>query len=120
MIQLRTVLDVADNSGAIKAQCIKILRNKKYAKIGDEIVVSIKKARPNKKVKKGEVHRAVVVRTKKELTRLDGSSIRFKKNEIVIINKDKEPIGNRIFGPVTYELRLKNYLKIISLSTLII
>lgn len=120
MIYVETKLNVADNSGAIKAQCIKVLNNKNFAKIGDEIVVSIKKARPNKKVKKGEVHRALVVRTSKELSRKDGSSIRFKTNDIVLIDKEHQPIGNRIFGPVTYELREKNYLKIISLATSVI
>lgn len=120
MIYVESVLNVADNSGAIKAQCIKVLKNKKFAKIGDEIVVAIKKAKPNTKIKKGEVHKAVVIRTKKELRRADGTTIKFGNNEAILINAEKQPLGNRIFGPVTYELREKNYLKIISLSPTIL
>jgi len=120
MIYVESVLQVADNSGALKAQCIKVLKNKKFAKIGDEIVVTIKKAKPNTKIKKGEIHKAIVIRTKKELRRLDGTTIQFKNNEIILINPEKQPIGNRVFGPVTYELREQNLLKIISLSPTIL
>src|ERR671939_1400148 len=102
MIQMRTVLDVADNSGARRVQCIKVLggSKRKYASIGDIIVVSVKEAIPNAKVKKGEVAKAVIVRTAKEIARPDGSYIRFDSNSAVLINKDNEPIGTRIFGPV--------------------
>jgi large subunit ribosomal protein L14 len=118
MIQMRTVLDVADNSGARKVQCIKVLGGSKrrYASIGDIIVVSVKEAIPNAKVKKGEVTRAVVVRTAKELGRSDGSYIRFDTNSAVLIDNQKEPIGTRIFGPVARELRAKKFMKIISLA----
>jgi len=118
MIQMRTVLDVADNSGARKVQCIKVLggSKRKYASIGDIIVVSVKEAIPNAKVKKGEVTRAVVVRTAKELGRSDGSYIRFDTNSAVLIDNQKEPIGTRIFGPVARELRAKKFMKIISLA----
>lgn len=118
MIQMQTILDVADNSGAKKVQCIKVLggTGRKYATIGDVIVVSIKAAIPRGKVKKGEVARAVVVRTKKEINRPDGTLIRFDNNAAVLINQAGEPIGTRIFGPVTRELRGKNYMKIISLA----
>ena len=118
MIQMRTVLDVADNSGARKVQCIKVLggSKRKYASIGDIIVVSVKEAIPNAKVKKGEVTRAVVVRTAKELGRADGSYIRFDTNSAVLIDNQKEPIGTRIFGPVARELRAKKFMKIISLA----
>lgn len=118
MIQVETVLDVADNSGAKKIQCIKVLGGSKrrFAKIGDVIVVAVKSAMPRGKVKKGEVARAVVVRTRKELARPDGSSIRFDGNAAVLINNQGEPIGTRIFGPVTRELRSRNYMKIVSLA----
>jgi len=118
MIQQQTVLDVADNSGARKVMCIKVLGGSKrrYAGVGDIIVVSIKEAIPNARVKKGDVHKAVVVRTKKEITRADGSYIRFDTNSAVLINANSEPIGNRIFGPVARELRRKNFMKIISLA----
>ena len=118
MIQVETVLDVADNSGAKKVQCIKVLGGSKrrYARVGDVIAVSVKVAIPRGKVKKGEVARAVVVRTRKETTRDDGSYIRFDSNAAVLINKAGEPIGTRIFGPVTRELRARNYMKIISLA----
>ncbi len=118
MIQTRTVLDVADNSGARRVQCIKVLggSKRKYASIGDIIVVSVKEAIPNAKVKKGEVTKAVVVRTAKEIGRADGSYIRFDNNSAVLIDNQKEPIGTRIFGPVARELRAKKFMKIISLA----
>ncbi|MEO5341211.1 MAG: 50S ribosomal protein L14 [Magnetococcus sp. MYC-9] len=118
MIQVETVLEVADNSGAKKVQCIKVLGGSKrrYARVGDVITVAIKVAIPRGKVKKGDVARAVVVRTRKETTRDDGSYIRFDSNAAVLINKAGEPIGTRIFGPVTRELRARNYMKIISLA----
>ena len=118
MIQVETVMDVADNSGAKKVQCIKVLGGSKrrYAGVGDVIAVSVKVAIPRGKVKKGEVARAVVVRTRKQTIREDGSYIRFDSNAAVLINKQGEPIGTRIFGPVTRELRGKNYMKIISLA----
>ncbi len=118
MIQVQSNLDVADNSGARRVQCIKVLggSKRKVAAVGDVIVVSIKEAIPRGRVKKGDVHRAVIVRTKKEIRRTDGSAIRFDTNAAVLINKDGEPIGTRIFGPVTRELRTKNYMKIISLA----
>src|SRR6266481_323100 len=110
MIQMRTLLDVADNSGARKVQCIKVLggSKRKYASIGDIIVVSVKEAIPNAKVKKGEVMKAVVVRTAKEIGRPDGTYIRFDNNSAVLIDNQKEPIGTRIFGPVARELRAKS------------
>ena len=118
MIQMTTVLDVADNSGAKKVFCIKVLggSRRKYASVGDVIVVSIKEALPNSKVKKGDVARAVIVRTAKEVARPDGSYIRFDTNSAVLVNKENEPIGTRIFGPVARELRAKKYMKIISLA----
>jgi large subunit ribosomal protein L14 len=118
MIQTRTVLDVADNSGARRVQCIKVLggSKRKYASIGDIIVVSVKEAIPNAKVKKGEVMKAVVVRTAKEIGRSDGTYIRFDNNSAVLIDNQKEPIGTRIFGPVARELRAKKFMKIISLA----
>jgi len=118
VIQMRTVLDVADNSGARKVQCIKVLRRskRKYASIGDVIVVSVKEAIPNAKVKKGEVMKAVMVRTAKELGRSDGTYIKFDNNSAVLIDNQKEPIGTRIFGPVARELRAKRFMKIISLA----
>ncbi len=118
MIQMQTNLDVADNSGARRVQCIKVLGGSKRrtATVGDVIVVSIKEAIPRGKVKKGDVHQAVIVRTAKEIRRTDGSSIRFDRNAAVLINKQGEPIGTRIFGPVTRELRGKKFMKIISLA----
>lgn len=118
MIQMQTALDVADNSGAKKVMCIKVLGGSKrrYASVGDIIVVSVKEALPNSKVKKGEVHKAVVVRTAKELGRNDGSYIRFDGNSAVLINAQGEPIGTRIFGPVARELRAKQFMKIVSLA----
>ncbi|MBK8176104.1 MAG: 50S ribosomal protein L14 [Rhodospirillales bacterium] len=118
MIQVETNLDVADNSGARRVQCIRVLggSRRKYASVGDIIVVSIKDAIPRGRVKKGEVTRAVVVRTAKDVRRSDGSSIRFDRNAAVLINKQGEPIGTRIFGPVTRELRAKGYMKIVSLA----
>jgi len=118
MVQSFTTLDVADNSGAKKLMCIKVLggSKRKYASIGDIIVVSIKEAIPNAKVKKGEVAKAVIVRTKKEVSRQDGSYIRFDTNSAVLVDKDNEPVGTRIFGPVARELRAKRFMKIISLA----
>lgn len=118
MIQQQSILDVADNSGARKVMCIKVLGGSKrrYASVGDMIVVSIKEAIPNGKVKKGDVHKAVVVRTAKEIARPDGTYIRFDTNSAVLVNAQKEPIGNRIFGPVARELRAKDFMKIISLA----
>jgi large subunit ribosomal protein L14 len=118
MIQMQTNLDVADNSGARRVQCIKVLggSKRKTATIGDVIVVSVKDAIPRGKVKKGEVHRAVIVRTAREIRRADGSAIRFDRNAAVLITKQDEPIGTRIFGPVTRELRARKFMKIISLA----
>ena len=118
MIQMQSVLDVADNSGAKKVMCIKVLggSKRKYASVGDIIVVSVREAIPNSKVKKGEVMKAVIVRTAKELSRPDGSYIRFDNNSAVLINPQMEPIGTRIFGPVARELRAKKFMKIISLA----
>jgi large subunit ribosomal protein L14 len=118
MIQMQTILGVADNSGARKVQCIKVLggSNRKTASVGDVIVVSVKEAIPRGRVKKGEIHRALVVRTAKEIRRPDGSAVRFDRNAAVLITSQGEPIGTRIFGPVTRELRAKGYLKIISLA----
>jgi large subunit ribosomal protein L14 len=118
MIQMQTVLDVADNSGAKKLFCIKVLggSKRKYAGVGDIIVASVREALPNSKVKKGDVVKAVVVRTAKSLGRPDGSYIRFDDNSGVVINNAKEPIGTRIFGPVARELRAKKFMKIISLA----
>ncbi|HEB78862.1 MAG TPA: 50S ribosomal protein L14 [Rhodospirillales bacterium] len=118
MIQVETNLEVADNSGARRVQCIKVLggSKRKYASVGDVIVVTIKEAIPRGRVKKGELMRAVVVRTAKDIRRSDGSAIRFDKNAAVLIDKQGEPIGTRIFGPVTRELRAKKYMKIISLA----
>ena len=118
MIQMQTNLDVADNSGARRVMCIKVLggSKRKYASVGDVIVVSIKDAIPRGRVKKGDVSQAVVVRTAKEIRRPDGSSIRFDRNAAVLIDKQGEPIGTRIFGPVTRELRAKQFMKIISLA----
>lgn len=118
MIQSETRLTVADNSGAKVLYCIKVLggSRRRYASIGDIIVVAVKEAIPNSKVKKGDVLKAVVVRTKKEIKRGDGSFIRFDDNSAVLINQGKEPIGTRIFGPVARELRAKRFMKIISLA----
>ena len=118
MIQMQTNLDVADNSGARRVMCIKVLggSKRKYAGVGDVIVVSVKEAIPRGRVKKGDVMKAVVVRTAKDVKRADGSVIRFDKNAAVLINNQKEPIGSRIFGPVPRELRARNHMKIISLA----
>ena len=118
MIQMQTNLDVADNSGARRVQCIKVLggSKRKYAGVGDIIVVSVKEAIPRGRVKKGDVRKAVVVRTAKEVRRDDGTAIRFDGNAAVILNNNNEPIGTRIFGPVVRELRAKNFMKIISLA----
>jgi large subunit ribosomal protein L14 len=118
MIQVESNLEVADNSGARRVQCIKVLggSKRKYATVGDVIVVSVKEAIPRGRVKKGDVHRAVIVRTAKDVRRIDGTSIRFDRNAAVLINKQNEPIGTRIFGPVVRELRSKNHMKIISLA----
>ena len=118
MIQTESQLLVADNSGAKLIQCIKVIGGykRRYARIGDIIIVSIKDAIPRSKVKKGEVQRAVIVRTKKPLIREDGSSIKFDSNSAVLLDKSNEPIGTRIFGPVTRELRKKNMMKIVSLA----
>ena len=118
MIQMQTNLDVADNSGARRVMCIKVLggSKRKYAGVGDVIVVSVKEAIPRGRVMKGEVMKAVVVRTAKDVKRPDGSVIRFDKNAAVLINNQKEPIGTRIFGPVPRELRARNHMKIISLA----
>ncbi|MCU0587393.1 MAG: 50S ribosomal protein L14 [Syntrophobacteraceae bacterium] len=118
MIQAETQLNAADNSGAKRLYCIKVLggTRKRYASVGDIIVVSVKEAIPNAKVKKGDVLKAVVVRTKKEVRRIDGSYIKFDDNSAVLINAAREPIGTRIFGPVARELRAKQFMKIISLA----
>ena len=118
MIQAQTKLKVADNSGAKLLLCIKVLggSRRRYASIGDIVVVSVKEAMPNSKVKKGDVMRAVIVRTAKEIRRVDGSYIKFEDNSAVLINQQNEPIGTRIFGPVARELRAKRFMKIISLA----
>ena len=118
MIQMRTILEVADNSGAKRVQCIKVLggSRRRYAGLGDVIVVSIKEALPDSKVKKGDTAKAVVVRTKRETARPDGSYIKFDENSAVLINAQLEPIGTRIFGPVARELRAKKFMKILSLA----
>ncbi|RLC30850.1 MAG: 50S ribosomal protein L14 [Deltaproteobacteria bacterium] len=118
MIQTETRLRVADNSGAKVVSCIKVLggSRRRYATVGDVIVVSVKEAVPNSRVKKGDVVRAVVVRTAKEISRPDGSYIKFDENSAVIISDQREPVGTRIFGPVARELRAKNFMKIISLA----
>ena len=118
MIQMQTNLDVADNSGARRVQCIEVLggSKRKYASVGDVIVVSVKEAIPRGRVKKGDVRKAVVVRTAKEVRRDDGTAIRFDGNAAVILNNNNEPIGTRIFGPVVRELRAKNFMKIVSLA----
>ena len=118
MIQVQTNLDVADNSGARRVMCIKVLGGSKrrYASVGDIIVVSIKEAIPRGRVKKGDVMKAIVVRTAKDIIRPDGSVIRFDSNAAVLINNQKEPVGTRIFGPVTRELRTERFMKIVSLA----
>ncbi len=118
MIQMQTSLDVADNSGARRVQCIKVLggSKRKTAGVGDVIVVSVKEAIPRGRVKKGDIHRAVIVRTAKEVRRQDGTAIRFDNNAAVLINRQNEPIGTRIFGPVTRELRARRFMKIVSLA----
>ena len=118
MIQMQTNLDVADNSGAKRVQCIKVLggAKRRYAGVGDIIVVSVKEAIPRGRVKKGQVMKAVVVRTAKDIKRKDGSVIRFDRNAAVLINNNKEPIGTRIFGPVTRELRAAKHMKTVSLA----
>ena len=118
MIQMQSRLEVADNSGAKKVQCIKVLGGSKrrYASLGDVIIVSVKEAAPNSKVKKGDVRRAVVVRTAKECSRPDGTYIRFDDNAAVVINQMNEPVGTRIFGPVARELRARGYMRIVSLA----
>jgi len=118
MIQMQTVLDAADNSGAKSLMCIKVIGGSKrrYASVGDIIVCAVQEALPGSKVKKGEVVRAVIVRTAKEVSRIDGTFIRFDNNSAVLVNKDGEPVGTRIFGPVARELRAKKFMKIISLA----
>lgn len=118
MIQMRTHLNVADNSGAKKVMCIKVLGGSKrrYASIGDVIVVSVKDAIPNGKIKKGEVSKALIVRTKSGVRRTDGSLIRFDNNAVVLLNNQLQPVGTRVFGPVTRELRTENFMKIVSLA----
>ncbi len=118
MIQLRTVMDVADNSGAKKVQCIKVLggTGRRYASVGDIIVVAVKESEPQSQIKKGDVRKAVVVRTRKEIRRPEGSYIKFDTNAAVLITDAREPVGTRIFGPVARELRAKKYLKILSLA----
>ncbi len=118
MIQMQTVLNVADNSGARRVQCIKVLggSHRRYARVGDVIKISVKDAIPRGRVKKGEVYNAVVVRTRKGIRRADGSAIRFDQNAAVILNAKLEPVGTRIFGPVTRELRTEKFMKIVSLA----
>ena len=118
MIQMQSNLDIADNSGARRVQCIKVLggSKRKVAGVGDVIVVSVKEAIPRGRVKKGEVLKAVIVRTAKEIRRVDGTAIRFDRNAAVLINNQNAPIGTRIFGPVTRELRAKQFMKIVSLA----
>lgn len=118
MIQMQSVLDVADNSGAKKVMCIKVLGGSHHmiAGIGAVIVVSVKEATPNSKVKKGDIYRALIVRTKKGVTRPDGGAIKFDGNAVVLLNKQDEPVGTRVFGPVTRELRAKKFLRVVSLA----
>jgi large subunit ribosomal protein L14 len=118
MIQVQSILDVADNSGAKRVQCIRVIGGsfRRYARIGDRIVASVKEAVPESNIKKGSVVKAVVVRTKKELRRPDGSYIRFDQNAVVLINAEGDPIGTRVFGPVARELRWKEFMKIVSLA----
>ena len=118
MIQLKSLLEVADNSGARRVQCVKVIggSRRRYASVGDVIMVAVKDAIPNSKIKKGAVHKAVVVRTSKEVKRSDGSFIRFDENSAVLIDNQDEPVGTRIFGPVARELRGKKFMKIVSLA----
>jgi len=118
MIQTQSILEVADNSGGKKIMCIRVLggSKRKYGSVGDMIVASVKEAAPNSKIKKGSVVKAVIVRTRREIVRPDGSSVRFDGNSAVIVNDQREPIGTRIFGPVARELRAKKFMKIISLA----
>ena len=118
MIQIKSLLNIADNSGARKVMCVKVLggSRRRYASIGDVVVVAVREAIPNSKIAKGTVHKAVIVRTAKELKREDGSLIRFDDNSAVLINQSKEPVGTRIFGPVARELRAKKFMKIVSLA----
>ncbi|OGQ83990.1 MAG: 50S ribosomal protein L14 [Deltaproteobacteria bacterium RIFOXYA12_FULL_58_15] len=118
MIQMQSILDVADNSGAKKIMCVKVLggSRRRYATVGDVVIVSIREAIPNAKVKKGDVARAVIVRTAKEIRRSDGSYIRFDNNSAVLVSAQNEPVGTRIFGPVARELRSKRFMKIVSLA----
>ncbi len=118
MIQMQTNLDVADNSGARRVQCIKVLggAGRRTASVGDVIVVTVKEAIPRGRVRKGEIHRAVIVRTAKEIRRADGGAIRFDNNAAVLVNRQGEPIGTRIFGPVTRELRARRFMRIVSLA----
>lgn len=118
MIQPKSRMDIADNSGARKVECIKVLGGSKrrFASVGDVVVVAVKEAMPNSKIAKGSVHKAVIVRTAKEIAREDGSFIKFDDNSAVLINAQKEPIGTRIFGPVARELRARRFMKIISLA----
>lgn len=118
MIQLKSVLNVADNSGAKRVVCVKVLggSRRRYATIGDVVVVAVREAIPNSKISKGSVHKAVIVRTSKAVAREDGSSIRFDDNSAVLIDQNKEPVGTRIFGPVARELRSRKFMKIVSLA----
>ncbi len=118
MIQMKSILDVADNSGARKVVCVKVLggSRRRYARVGDVIVVAVKEALANSKIAKGSVHKAVVVRTASSISRPDGQSLRFDDNSAVLINASKEPVGTRIFGPVARELRAKKFMKIVSLA----
>jgi large subunit ribosomal protein L14 len=118
VIQMQSILDVADNSGARRVFCVKVLggSRRRYASIGDIIVVSVKEALPGARVKKKQLHKAVIVRTKKEIGRSDGSYIRFDDNSVVLVDNNREPIGTRIFGPVARELRAKRFMKIVSLA----
>ena len=118
MIQMQSVLKVADNSGARRVSCVKVLggTRRRYATVGDIIVVSVKEALPNSRVKKKELHKAVIVRTRKQIPRPDGSAIRFDDNSVVLVDNNREPIGTRIFGPVARELRARRFMKIVSLA----
>lgn len=118
MIQMKTIMEVADNSGAKKVECVKVLggSRRRYATVGDIIAVAVKEAIPNSKIAKGSLHRAVVVRTKKEILRSDGSTIRFDDNSAVLVGQGQDPVGTRIFGPVARELRAKRFMKIVSLA----
>ncbi len=118
MIQMQTVLQVADNSGARRVACVKVLggTRRRYASVGDIIVVSVKEALPHSRVKKKELHKAVIVRTRKQVARSDGSYIRFDDNSVVLVDNNREPIGTRIFGPVARELRARKFMRIVSLA----